>query len=155
MLAQVLKAIADHALRTSVIHVYVSNITRPTDAGFGLTLEGQVKKVRRSLLATIARFETPYRPVYSRRGSSSSDLPMSVFPSSPSQATLTRAQVYWINPDNGEELYLGNLNFASLGAAAGHAKLKQETYFNIGSLDGFGRFTEHLCVCPPRLRDAP
>lgn len=40
----ILKGIANHALHTSVLHVYTSNITTPRDNGFGLTLFGQVKK---------------------------------------------------------------------------------------------------------------
>ncbi|MCO5588347.1 hypothetical protein L7F22_042302 [Adiantum nelumboides] len=44
-LVPVLYAIADHALHTSVFHVYGSNITNPQNGSFPLTLNAQVKKV--------------------------------------------------------------------------------------------------------------
>lgn len=44
LLLPILRAIAKHALNTSVLHIYTSNITNPTDLGFGLTLNGQAKK---------------------------------------------------------------------------------------------------------------
>ena len=40
----IIRAIATHTLSVSVLHVYASNITNPTNNSFGLTLEGQVKK---------------------------------------------------------------------------------------------------------------
>ncbi|EPQ29604.1 uncharacterized protein PFL1_02823 [Pseudozyma flocculosa PF-1] len=43
-LVPVLYAIGNHALHTSSLHVYASNITSPGNASFPLTLEGQVKK---------------------------------------------------------------------------------------------------------------
>lgn len=44
LLLPILRAIAKHALHTSVLHVYTSNISSPTNLSFGLTLNGQAKK---------------------------------------------------------------------------------------------------------------
>ncbi|GAA6027071.1 hypothetical protein JCM8097_006088 [Rhodosporidiobolus ruineniae] len=41
----VVRAVAMHALSTSVLHIDASNITVPSNSSFTLTLEGQVKKV--------------------------------------------------------------------------------------------------------------
>lgn len=42
-LLPVLYAVANHALHTSVLHIYASNITSPGNDSFPLTLEGQVR----------------------------------------------------------------------------------------------------------------
>ena len=44
LLLPVLWAIARHALSTSVMHIYASNITQPGNESFPISLEGQVKK---------------------------------------------------------------------------------------------------------------
>lgn len=41
----ILRGVALHTLSTSVLSVTSSNITRPTNSSFGLTLEGQARKV--------------------------------------------------------------------------------------------------------------
>lgn len=41
----ILRAIAKHTLTTAVMHIRTSNITSPTNTSFGLSLDGQVKKL--------------------------------------------------------------------------------------------------------------
>ncbi|BGP44010.1 hypothetical protein JCM10449v2_008067 [Rhodotorula kratochvilovae] len=55
----VVRAIAMHALSTSVLHIDASNITRPSNDSFTLTLEGQVKKV--GVFPAQLYFERPVR----------------------------------------------------------------------------------------------
>lgn len=93
------------------MHVYSSNITSPTDTGFGLTLNGQVKKT--GIFPAKISFPNP-------------------------------VDVYWINPDNNEELHLGHFPLSYIGAAAGHARINQETFFTIDDLAGFSRFSQYL-----------
>lgn len=40
------------------------------------------------------------------------------------------------------EMNLGNFELAELGVAAGHGRIKQETFFNITNTVGFARFTQ-------------
>lgn len=42
------------------------------------------------------------------------------------------------------ELHLGTLNLGQIGAAAGHATIKQATTFKITDEPGFGEFAEYL-----------
>jgi hypothetical protein len=57
--------------------------------------------------------------------------------------------VYWMSPPpNMRELHLGQFELAPLGAAAGHAKVKQLTQFNIMDEEGFGEFAEFLVTQP-------
>ena len=42
------------------------------------------------------------------------------------------------------EINLGNFALAELGVAAGHGRIKQQTFFTITNLIGFSRFTEYL-----------
>ncbi|GAA6057282.1 hypothetical protein JCM3770_004534 [Rhodotorula araucariae] len=55
----VVRAIAVHALSTSVLHIDASNITRPSNDSFTLTLEGQVRKV--GVFPAQLYFERPVR----------------------------------------------------------------------------------------------
>lgn len=56
--------------------------------------------------------------------------------------------VYWMSPPdspNGmQELHLGSLKLGQIGAAAGHARIKQATTFDIIDEAGFGLFAEYL-----------
>lgn len=54
-----LRAVAVHTLSTSVMAISGSNITRPTNNQFGLTLEGQVHKV--GIFPAQLYFERPVR----------------------------------------------------------------------------------------------
>ncbi|KEI38050.1 uncharacterized protein L969DRAFT_18838 [Mixia osmundae IAM 14324] len=107
----VLKAIAKHALHTSVLHVYASNLTQLTNESFALTLDGEAKK-------------TGIFPAHINFGQ-----PVSVF---------------WVNPDNMQEVQLGSFPLAYLGAAAGHGRIHQETFFTITDTAAFGRFSAFL-----------
>ncbi|KAE8213110.1 hypothetical protein CF327_g3310 [Tilletia walkeri] len=54
-------------------------------------------------------------------------------------------QVYWNTPPpNLVEKRLGEFNLRRVGAAAGHARLRQLTQFNISDEEAFGQFTEFL-----------
>ncbi|GJN94719.1 hypothetical protein Rhopal_007810-T1 [Rhodotorula paludigena] len=55
----IVRAIAMHALSTSVLHIDASNITQPSNDSFTLTLEGQVKKV--GIFPAQLYFERPVR----------------------------------------------------------------------------------------------
>ncbi|GAA95808.1 hypothetical protein E5Q_02465, partial [Mixia osmundae IAM 14324] len=107
----VLQAIAKHALHTSVLHVYTSNLTVLANNSFALTLDGEATKT--GIFPAHIFF---HRPV----------------------------EVYWVNPDNMEELMLGTFPLEYLGAAAGHGRIHQETFFTITDVAGFGRFAEFL-----------
>lgn len=115
-LVPVLWAIARHALHTSQLHVYDSNITSPGNSSFPLTIEGQVKKT-----GIFPAHLTFRKPVY----------------------------VYWNTPPpNMRELQLGHFNLATIGAAAGHARVKQATTFYIDDEEGFGTFAKWLISMP-------
>ncbi|KEI38214.1 uncharacterized protein L969DRAFT_517877 [Mixia osmundae IAM 14324] len=107
----VLQAIAKHALHTSVLHIYTSNLTFLANDSFALTLDGEATKT--GIFPAHIFF---HRPV----------------------------EVYWINPDNMGELMLGTFPLEYLGAAAGHGRIHQETFFTITDAAGFGRFAEYL-----------
>lgn len=100
-LLPVLYAVANHALHTAVLHVYESNITNPTNTSFPLTLEGQTKKV--GIFPAHLYFREP-------------------------------VQVYWVlppeegqvaSPETLTEINLGQFRLDYIGAAAGHARIKQ------------------------------
>ncbi|KAK0557527.1 hypothetical protein OC844_005558 [Tilletia horrida] len=53
--------------------------------------------------------------------------------------------VYWMTPPpNMEERHLGSMNLSYLGIAAGHARLRQATTFQIRDEEAFGQFAEFL-----------
>ncbi|KAK0559809.1 hypothetical protein OC844_004162, partial [Tilletia horrida] len=111
-LIPVLWAVAIHALHTSQIHVYSSNLTTLENNTFPLTLDGQIKKT--------------------------GIFPAHIFFREP-------VQVYWNTPPpNLVEKRLGEFNLRHVGAAAGHARLRQLTRFNVSDEDAFGQFTEFL-----------
>lgn len=97
----ILYALANHTLHTAVLHVYQSNITSPGNNPFPITLEGQVKKV--GIFPARLYFREP-------------------------------VQVWWVppprpgekaSPQTLKEVHLGQMRFDSIGAAAGHARIKQ------------------------------
>lgn len=101
-LVPVLWAIANHALHTAQMHIYASNITAPGNSSFPLTIEGQVKKT--GIFPAHLYFRKP-------------------------------VDVFWMSPPNSpggmRELHLGSLKLGQIGAAAGHARIKQATTFDI------------------------
>ncbi|KAK0546638.1 hypothetical protein OC846_005187, partial [Tilletia horrida] len=111
-LIPVLWAIANHALHTSQIHVYSSNLTTLENGTFPLSLDGQIKKT--GIFPAHIFFREPM-------------------------------QVYWNTPPpQMEEKHLGEFNLREVGAAAGHARLRQLTRFNITDEEAFGTFTKFL-----------
>lgn len=57
--------------------------------------------------------------------------------------------VYWNTPPpDMRELQLGHFNLAHIGAAAGHARVKQATEFMIDDEEGFGEFSKWLISMP-------
>jgi len=100
-LLPVLYAVANHALHTAVLHVEQSNITSPGNTSFPLTLQGQTKKV--GIFPAHLYFREP-------------------------------VQVYWVlppeegqvaSPETLTEVNLGQFRLDYIGAAAGHARIKQ------------------------------
>ncbi|CAD6973942.1 unnamed protein product [Tilletia controversa] len=54
-------------------------------------------------------------------------------------------EVYWMTPPpNMEEKHLGSMNLSYLGIAAGHARLRQATTFEVRDEEAFGQFAEYL-----------
>ncbi|CEH17102.1 Protein of unknown function DUF3712 [Ceraceosorus bombacis] len=114
-LVPVIWAVAVHALKTAQLHVYAANITDISNTSFPITIEGQVKKA--GIFPAHLFFREP-------------------------------VDIYWMTPPEDEggmrELHLGSMELARIGAAAGHARVKQATTFNIADEAGFGRFSEYL-----------
>lgn len=100
-LLPVLYAVANHALHTAVLHVYESNITAPTNNSFPLTLEGQTKKV--GIFPAHLYFREPVQVYW-------------VLPPQPGQVA---------SPETLTEVNLGQFRLDYIGAAAGHARIKQ------------------------------
>ncbi|KAJ1033702.1 hypothetical protein NDA13_001683 [Ustilago tritici] len=123
-LLPVLYAVANHALHTSVLHVYESNITAPTNTSFPLTLEGQVKKV--GIFPAHIFFREPVQVYW-------------VLPPNPGQVA---------SPETLTEINIGQFNLAYIGAAAGHGRIKQATNFEIKDVAGFGEFAKFLISQP-------
>ena len=111
----ILWGVANHTLAVSVMHIYAANITQPSDQGFVLTMEGQVKK------AGVFPAQLYFRePVYVTWNTvPTTDQPM-------------------------RELTLGHFPLERIGVAAGHGRLKQLTRFNITDLAGFTEFTKYM-----------
>lgn len=99
-LLPVLYAVANHALHTAVLHVYESNITSPGNTSFPLTLEGQTKKV--GIFPAHLYFREPVQVYW-------------VLPPEPGQVGSTSLP----------EVNLGQFRLDYIGAAAGHARIKQ------------------------------
>ncbi|KAK0556496.1 hypothetical protein OC844_005834 [Tilletia horrida] len=54
-------------------------------------------------------------------------------------------EVYWMTPPPAmEEKHLGSMNLSALGIAAGHARLRQATTFQVRDEEAFGQFAEFL-----------
>ncbi|SPO24995.1 probable conserved hypothetical Ustilago-specific protein [Ustilago trichophora] len=123
-LLPVLYAVANHALHTAVLHVYESNITAPTNTSFPLTLEGQTKKV--GIFPAHLFFREPVQVYW-------------VLPPQPGQVA---------SPENLTEVNLGQFRLDYIGAAAGHARIKQATNFEIHDVEGFGEFAKFLISQP-------
>ncbi|CDR88214.1 uncharacterized protein SPSC_03875 [Sporisorium scitamineum] len=123
-LLPVLYAVANHALHTSVLHVYQSNITAPGNTSFPLTLEGQVKKV--GIFPAHLYFREPVQVYW-------------VLPPQPGQVA---------SPQTLTEVNLGQFRLDYIGAAAGHGRIKQATEFEIHNVDGFGEFAKYLISQP-------
>ncbi|KAJ9479823.1 hypothetical protein PHBOTO_003303 [Pseudozyma hubeiensis] len=123
-LLPVLYAVANHALHTAVLHVYESNITSPGNTSFPLTLEGQTKKV--GIFPAHLYFREPVQVYW-------------VLPPEPGQVA---------SPKNLTEVNLGQFRLDYIGAAAGHARIKQATNFEIHDVDGFGEFAKFLISQP-------
>ncbi|KAK0522484.1 hypothetical protein OC834_006266 [Tilletia horrida] len=64
----------------------------------------------------------------------------------PAQAFFRESiNVYWMTPPpNMEEKHLGAMNLSRLGIAAGHARLRQETTFEVRDEEAFGQFAQYL-----------
>jgi len=111
----ILWGIANHTLNVSVMHIYGSNLTSLLNDSFHLTLEGQVKKA--GVFPAQLYFNAP-------------------------------VHVYWNSPPTDEqpmeELELGVFPLDRIGVAAGHARLKQLTKFNITNQQGFSEFTKFM-----------
>lgn len=57
----------------------------------------------------------------------------------------TPVEVYWNSPPpNMRELHLGSMNLDYIGAAAGHARIKQATTFILRDEEGFAEFARYL-----------
>ncbi|EST10168.1 Protein of unknown function DUF3712 [Kalmanozyma brasiliensis GHG001] len=123
-LLPVLYAVANHALHTAVLHVYESNITSPGNTSFPLTLEGQTKKV--GIFPAHLFFREPVQVYW-------------VLPPNPGQVA---------SPETLTEVNLGQFRLDYIGAAAGHARIKQATNFEINDVDGFGEFAKFLISQP-------
>lgn len=100
-LLPVLYAVANHALHTAVLHVEQSNITAPTNTSFPLTLQGQTKKV--GIFPAHLYFREPVSVYW-------------VLPPNPGQVA---------SPETLTEIKLGQFRLDYIGAAAGHARIKQ------------------------------
>lgn len=97
----ILYALANHTLHTAVLHVHQSNITSPGNTSFPITLEGQVTKA--GIFPARLYFREPVEVWW-------------VLPPRPGQNASKEALV---------EVHLGQMIFDSIGAAAGHARIKQ------------------------------
>lgn len=100
-LLPVLYALANHTLHTAVLHVQQSNITSPTNTSFPITLLGQAKKV--GIFSAHLFFREPVQVYW-------------VLPPKPGQIP---------SPETLTEVQLGQMAFDYIGAAAGHARIKQ------------------------------
>ncbi|WFD44515.1 hypothetical protein MPSI1_003183 [Malassezia psittaci] len=114
ILLPVLMAIANHTLSVSVMHIYASNITDPTNTQFPLTLEGQV--VKAGVFPAHLYFRKP---------------------------TVVRWMTPPENGDM-REVQLGHFDLDYIGVAAGHGRIKQETLFHIDDTAMFALFTQYL-----------
>lgn len=111
----ILWGVANHTLAVSVMHIYASNITAPTEHDFIMTLEGQVKKA--GVFPAQLYFREPLQVFWNTVPTE--DKPM-------------------------REVELGRFPLDRVGIAAGHGRIKQLTRFNITDLQGFTEFTEYL-----------
>ncbi len=123
-LLPVLYAVANHALHTAVLHVEQSNITNPGNTSFPLTLQGQTKKV--GIFPAHLYFREPVQVYW-------------VLPPQPGQVA---------SPETLTEINLGQFRLDYIGAAAGHARIKQATNFEINDVEGFGEFAKFLISQP-------
>lgn len=111
----VLWAVARHTLSVSVIHIYSSNITNPHEDFFPLTLEGQIKKA--GVFPAHIYFRDPVKVLWNTPPSK--DRPM-------------------------REVMLGTFPLERVGVAAGHARIKQVSRFNITDVPAFTEFTKYM-----------
>ncbi|PWZ00897.1 hypothetical protein BCV70DRAFT_84414 [Testicularia cyperi] len=123
-LLPVLYAVANHALHTSVLHVYESNITAPGNTSFPLTLEGQAKKV--GIFPAHLYFREPVQVYW-------------VLPPQPGQVA---------SPETLTEVNIGQFYLDYIGVAAGHGRIKQASNFEIKDVEGFGEFAKFLISQP-------
>ena len=114
ILLPVLYAIANHTLSVSVMHIYSTNITSPTNEQFPLTLEGQVKKT--GVFPAHLYFRKP---------------------------TVVRWMTPPENGEM-REVELGYFSLDYIGVAAGHGRIKQKTLFHILDVDMFTLFTKYM-----------
>ena len=118
-LVPVLYAVANHALKTSALHIYASNITAPGNDSFPLTLEGQVRKT--GIFPAHLYFREPVQVYWT--------LP----PQDPSNLDEERVEVN-----------LGQLSLDYIGVAAGHGRIKQASQFIIKDQQAFSQFAKFL-----------
>lgn len=116
----ILWGVANHTIAVSVMHIYESNITRPTDDHFYLTMLGQVKKA--GVFPAHLYFREPVEVMW-----------------------MTPPDE---NGNGMEEKILGHFPLDRIGIAAGHGRINQYTRFNISDLPAFTKFTEFMITQP-------